>query len=61
MTNLEHYFENLLFYDTDVGNDMNKNSLSKEEQEAVKTCYFYILYTLFDGDKEKLQKWIKEV
>lgn len=30
MTNLEHYFENLLFLGRDVSNDVNKNSLSKK-------------------------------
>lgn len=60
MTCLEHYFENLLFLGTDVLDDVNKNRLSKEEQEAVEVCYDYILYTFFYGDKEALQKWVRK-
>lgn len=61
MTCLEHYFENLLFHNKDVDGDWNKNALSKEQQEAVKVCYDYILYTLFNGNKEALQKWVREI
>lgn len=60
MTNLEHYFENLLFLGRDVCNDVNKKSLSEKEQNAVEVCYSYILYNIFNGDKEALQKWLKE-
>lgn len=59
MSNLEHYFENLLFYGEDVFNGANKNALSPEQQEAVEICYDYVLYSLFNGDKEALQKWIR--
>ena len=59
MNNLEHYFENLLFYGKDTSNNINKNALSKEEQSAVEECYSYILHTVFESDKEALQKWIR--
>lgn len=49
MSNLEHYFENLLYSGKDVNGDMNKNSLTKEEQNAVEICADYVLYTLFHG------------
>lgn len=67
MSNLEHYFENLLFEGKDCHGDVNKNSLTKEEQEAVEICAQYVIYTLFDnreGFKEfihsepKRGKWI---
>ena len=61
MTCLEHYFENLLFHGRDISGDINKNSLSEKEQNTVKVCYDYILYTLFNGDKEALQKWVREI
>ena len=38
MTNVEHYFENLLFHGQDIKGEPNKNSLSKEVQEAVEEC-----------------------
>lgn len=47
MSNLEHYFENLLFEGKDCLNDVNKNSLTKEEQEAVEACAAYVLYSIF--------------
>lgn len=49
MSNLEHYFENLLFQGCDVADDVNKNQLSKEQQEAVEECVNYVLYTIFAG------------
>lgn len=52
MSNLEHYFENLLFLGKDVNGDLNKNSLTKEEQNAVEMCAKYVVYTLFDGRDE---------
>ena len=55
MSNLEHYFENLLFEGKDCRGDVNKNTLTKEEQEAVEICAQYVIYTLFanrEGFKE---------
>lgn len=52
MSNLEHYFENLLLYGKDVNGDLNKNSLTKEEQNAVEVCANYVLYTLFCGRED---------
>ena len=52
MSTLEHYFENLLFDGKDVNGDLNKNSLTKEEQNAVEVCANYVLFTLFCGRDE---------
>ena len=60
MSNLEHYFENLLFMGKDVNGDLNKNTLTKEEQNAVEVCANYVLYTLFCGRdelKEYFELW----
>ena len=58
MSNLEHYFENLLFLGKDVNGDCNKDSLTKEEQNAVEECAQYVLYTLFCG-RDELKEYIK--
>lgn len=47
MSSLEHYFENLLFNGRDVNGDFNKNTLTAAEQEAVRVCADYVLYTIF--------------
>ena len=52
MSNLEHYFENLLFDGEDVYGDANKNTLTKEEQKAVEICAQYVLYSLFNGPED---------
>lgn len=52
MSNLEHYFENLLFMGKDVNGDWNKNALTEEEQNAVEECAQYVLYSLFCGRDE---------
>ena len=44
MSNLEHYFESLLFLGRDVNGDWNKNSLTKEEQNAVEVCKLCVVY-----------------
>jgi hypothetical protein len=49
MSNLEHYFENLLYLGKDIGDDINKNELSKEQQEAVEECANYALCNIFAG------------
>lgn len=57
MSNLEHYFENLLFDGQDVPDNCNKNSLSEEQQSAVKECADYVIYSLFCG-REDFLKWV---
>lgn len=47
MSNLEHYFENLLFNGQDLKGDWNKNALTEAEQKAVEICADYVLYSLF--------------
>ena len=49
MSNLEHYFENLLYLGKDVYDDINKNQISKEQQEAVEECVNYVLCNIFAG------------
>ena len=59
MSNLEHYFENLLFHGKDCTGEPNKNDLSKEQQEAVEACANYILFSIFYG-REDFIKYVKE-
>ena len=47
MSNLEHYFENLLYNGQDIKGDLNKNTLTEAEQAAVWVCVNYVLYTIF--------------
>lgn len=54
MTNLEHYFENLLFDGKDVNGDCNKKELTAAEQAAVNVCAEYVIYTLFNSREEFL-------
>ncbi len=42
MSPIEHYFENLLTMGSDIKGEPNKNALSKEVQEAVEICAYYI-------------------
>lgn len=49
MSNLEHYFENLLYHGRDIQSNVNKNSLSKEQQDAVEQCARYVLYNIFEN------------
>lgn len=58
MSNLEHYFENLLFDGKDVNGDWNKNALTKEEQNAVEICADYVLFTLFCG-RDELKEYVE--
>lgn len=59
MSNLEHYFENLLYYGKDIYNGLNKQSLTPDEQNAVEVCAQYVIYTLFDN-REAFEKFIDE-
>lgn len=42
MSPIEHYFENLLIRGSDIKGEPNKNALSKEVQEAIEICAYYI-------------------
>ena len=57
MSNLEHYFENLLFEGLDYEDKINKSQLTAEQIDAVETCATYITYTFFCG-KDELKKYI---
>lgn len=59
MSNLEHYFENLLFDGKDCRGDVNKNELTKEEQEAVEICAQYVIWSIFDG-RDEFKNFIKQ-
>lgn len=58
MSNLEHYFENLLFYGEDIKGNVNKNTLSKTEQKAVEICADYVIYGLF-GNRDLFLDWVR--
>jgi hypothetical protein len=55
MSNIEHYFENLLFHGED---NVNKYYLSEEERKAVEICVNYVIYSLFDN-REMFRSFIK--
>ena len=57
MSNLEHYFENLLYEGLDYEDEINKSQLTAEQIDAVETCATYITYTFFCG-KDELKKYI---
>lgn len=59
MSNLEHYFENLLFDGEDCRGDINKNALTKEEQEAVEICAQYVIWSIFDG-RDEFKNFIRQ-
>ena len=59
MTNVEHYFENLLYHGHDIKGEPNKNALSKEVQDAVEQCVNYIKYTYENGER-KTGKWVRQ-
>ena len=59
MSNLEHYFENLLFYGRDVAGNYNCNELSSEQQDAVRECADYVIYSLFYG-RDDFLRWAEE-
>lgn len=56
MSNVEHYFENLLFHGRDCGGEPNRQSMTEAEQKAVEACADYVLYTLFCG-RESFVAW----
>lgn len=57
MTNLEHYFENLLYHGEDIKGEANKNALTEEQQKSVEQCAQYVIYSLF-GTREHFDEWI---
>ncbi len=58
MSNLEHYFENLLFDGHDCKDEPNRRALTNEEQRAVEVCADYVIYTIFKDRDEFLSFWI---
>lgn len=59
MSNLEHYFENLLYHGEDVYGGINKQSLTPDVQDAVEVCAQYVIYSLF-GNRKAFEKFINE-
>lgn len=59
MSNLEHYFENLLYHGEDVYGGINKQSLTSDVQDAVEVCAQYVIYSLF-GNRKAFEKFIKD-
>ena len=60
MSNIEHYFENILYHGFDeTKNDVNKQGLSKSEQTAVEICALYVMYSLF-YNREDFDNFLKE-
>lgn len=57
MSNLEHYFENLLFEGHDTKDNCNKNSLTHSEQETVEICAQYVIYSIF-GNRENFIEYM---
>ena len=58
MSNIEHYFENLLFYGQDCMGEPNKQALTKAEQRAVEVCADYIIYTTF-ANRDEFLSWVR--
>jgi hypothetical protein len=58
MSNIEHYFENLLFNGRDCMGEPNKRTLTEEEQRAVEVCADYIIYTTF-GNRDEFLKYVR--
>ena len=56
MSNLEHYFENLLYYGEDIKGEANKNALTEEQQKSVEQCAQYVIYSLF-GTRDRFDEW----
>lgn len=44
MSDIEHYFENLLYFGDDA---INKYKLTDEERNAVELCANYVMFDLF--------------
>lgn len=59
MSNIEHYFENLLYDGHDVKSNCNKNSLTAEQQQVVEICAQYVIFSLF-GTRDVFKKWISD-
>lgn len=47
MSNIEHYFENLLLEGKDCEGEPNKKALTQAEQKAVEECADFVIYTIF--------------
>ena len=58
MSNLEHYFENLLLQGKDVSGGANRNTLSEDARNAVEICADYVIWDIFHG-RENFLLYIK--
>ena len=57
MSNIEHYFENLLFHGRDCYGEPNKKSLTKLEQSTIEICADYVIYSLF-GNRDDFLRFV---
>ena len=58
ISNLEHYFENLLYYGEDRVEEPNKKALTEQEQKIVEECANYVLYSIF-SNREEFLTWVR--
>ena len=59
MSNEEHYFENLIHHGSDeVAGNCNRDNIKPEVREAIKTCYYYVVFNIFNS-RENLDKFLK--
>lgn len=58
MSNVEHYFENILFCYARTEefpiNDSNIKYLSEDEIKTIETCASYIIYDICNGSSDQL-------
>ena len=59
MSLVEHYFENLIFFDKDSPGEPNKEGLSQEVIDAIETCYFYVCNRVFIN-RDDIDNYMKE-
>lgn len=58
MSNIEHYFENILYYyartEQFPENDSNIKYLTEDEKRSIEYCAQYIIYDICDGSGDQL-------
>lgn len=60
MSNEEHYFENLIHHGSDeIADNCNKDHIKPEVRQAIETCYYYVLFNLFNS-RENLDEFLKD-
>ena len=59
MSNIEHYFENLLYHGKDIKGEPNKEYCSKDQLATAEMCANYVIYNIF-GNREKFIEFMGE-